>query len=366
MKIIDLSGSAFERGQIHGAAMAASIVQNVEIYRNRFLDGGISKKELMQKATEWGQRFAAHDPDYATEMEGIAKAADLPFEDIALLNARYELAYSLSTEEGAAANKILTTPEGCTAFGLLPEHTINNDTLIGQNWDWLAGLIGNMCVIRGQIDDGPAFMTVTQAGIVGGMIGLNEAGIGLCVNGLSAVNDGRNLDRRPFHIRVRDIMRCETLSDALRVILATDRTCSTNWLLAHADGEILNIETSADVANYLYPENGVITHGNHFINRQNIKSDFERISPSTLYRTPRLKRLIESRQQPWSLDQIKPLMMDHAGLPMAICRHPDPKEPETRRTATVATALLNVSSQYMEVTDGPPCESNYQRVGLRG
>lgn len=345
--------------------MADAIACNVEIYRDRFLGSGVTANELKVKAGEWGARFEAHDIEYAAEMRGVAEGANLPFEDIALLNARYELSYSLYTSEAAAANTGLLEPEGCTAFGLLPEYTANNHTLIGQNWDWLAGLIGNMCVLRGQIGDGPAFITLTQAGIVGGMIGLNEAGIGLCVNGLSAINDGRNLDHRPFHIRVRDIMRAETYSSALKVILATDRTCSTNWLIAHGDGDVLDIESAADQANFLSPEDGMLTHGNHFIDRTNIRSDFERIAPSTLYRTPRLERLIRALPRPWSLDQIKPALCDHLGLPAAICRHGDMSEAENLRTATVASVLLNVTAQYMEITDGPPCEHDFQRINLR-
>jgi hypothetical protein len=38
--------------------------------------------------------------------------------------------------------------------------------------------------MRVQRPDRPNFIYLIQAGIVGGMIGLNESGLGLCVNGL--------------------------------------------------------------------------------------------------------------------------------------------------------------------------------------
>ena len=49
-----------------------------------------------------------------------------------------------------------------------------------------------------------------------------------------------------------------------------------------------------ETAHYLYPEEGLLTHANHFEDRSDVRSEFERILPNTLCRAPRLKRLLSA------------------------------------------------------------------------
>lgn len=361
IKKLELSGTAFDRGVLHGREMAESIRSNISTYRNRFLLGGATLEKINQEAGKWAERFQHHDADYYEEMTGIATGADASLADIAMLNARYELSYTLYTHEAAAANSVPShEPEGCTSFGAQPEFTANGETILGQNWDWLNGLLGNMCLLHVRSNDHPNYLILTQAGIVSGMIGINEYGIGLCVNGLSSHGDGKELHHRPFHIRVQDIMRTKTLSETLKVILSTDRVCSTNWLIGQKGGEVLNLETSATIAHLLYPADGLITHGNHFLNRTGITSEFERIAPCSLYRTPRLERLIRQNAEKWDSDIFKNGLKDSFGHPKAICRYPNPDEPDAAQTVTVASVILNLDQLTMELSDGPPDTNPYQ------
>lgn len=366
MKLLELSGSPFERGQQHGQEMANSVKANIQTYKKRFLMGGASEETIFNEAAGWANRFRDHDGEYYEEMQGIAKGADVSIAEIGLLNARYELSYTLYTNEAAEANKAPPShePEGCTSFGVQPEYTATGTTIMGQNWDWLDGLVGNMCLLRVRSDRHPGYLILTQAGIVSGMIGINEQGIGLCVNGLSSKRDGQHLHHRPFHIRVQDIMRSTTLNDAMKVILATDRVCSTNWLIGCKGGEVLDIETSPDVAHSLYPSDGLITHGNHFINRTGIETEFERVAPCSLYRTPRLDRLIRQNQQKWDAEHLKATLKDKFGYPRAICRDVNPDDPEEARTVTVASVIMDLDALTMDVTDGPPDVNEYTRYTL--
>jgi isopenicillin-N N-acyltransferase like protein len=355
LPILDLTGSPFERGQIHGRALADNIAANVSTYKNRFMLGGASLQRINDEAANWAHRLQGHDQQYFEEMQGIADGAAISIADIALLNARYELSYTLYTNEAAAANDIPShEPEGCTAFGVQPEFTATGHTLMGQNWDWLEGLLGNLCILRVRSNDHPDYMTITQAGIVSGMIGINEHGVGLCVNGLSSHGDGAELHHRPFHMRVQDILRSTSLFDALKVVFETDRVCSTNWMIGQRGGEVLDIESSSKVAHTLYPADGLITHGNHFINRTGITSEFERIAPCSLYRTPRLDRIIRQNTQKWDVAHLKNCLKDTFGFPKGICRFPNPNDPEEARTVTVTSVILDLDALTMEVTDGPP------------
>jgi hypothetical protein len=96
--------------------------------------------------------------------------------------------------------------DGCTTFGLMPEVTSDRHGWLGQNWDWLEGVHGRTFVLQVHRTDQPSFVCLTEAGIAGGKMGVNECGIGLVENGLASSQDGRHPYRKPFHVRCREVL----------------------------------------------------------------------------------------------------------------------------------------------------------------
>src|SRR5262249_57527160 len=129
----------------------------------------------------------------------------------------------------------------------------------------------------------PSFVYLTEAGIAGGKMSVNECGVGLVENGLASSNDGRNPYQNPFHVRCREVLDAECFEDAGRPVTDTPRTCSANFVLGAAGGEIVDIESSPDHVSRLYPQDGMITHSNHFLTAGHGESLFATISPNTLY-----------------------------------------------------------------------------------
>ncbi len=361
LPILDLTGDPKARGRTHGAALAPLIKNNIETYLARFEAGGIAREDTLAEGARWADRIAQFDPDYAAEMTAIAEAAGLDLAPIGMLNARWELTYSLYAKEASYGQV-----DGCTAFAALPEATRTGATLLGQNWDWLKQLIGHMAVLRCRRDNAPDFMCITQAGIAGGIMGLNEAGIGLVVNGLTTDREGADPERKPFHLRVREIMGAESLATALRAILEAPRVCSANFLLGHAEGEAIDVEAAPDDAATIYPEDGVLTHANHFEALPSVTSTIERNRPSTLYRARRLKKLMRQANRPVDVDLMQGLFTDHFSHPHAICAHPDETEPETNQGGTVVSVILDLTNRVLYATNGPPCENEYQEYRLAG
>ena len=324
----------------------------------------------MQQSDAWAAFIARDNPGYAEEMQGIADGARLSLTEIALLNARYELTYCVFGSEAQSLNSpAIVEQEGCTAFGLLPEMTASGHTVIGQNWDWLEKLQGRVFIMRVQRSSEPgagqpSFVGFTEAGIVGCKIGVNAAGIGLCVNGLVTKRDGANGFRKPFHVRCKEILDAWTFDKALLPVVQTDRCCSTNFLIGHADGEIIDIEATPDYCSYIYPQDGLLTHANHLVSETRIASEFERIAPHSLYRANRLERFLR-RNGKIGLDAIHTLLSDHFSAPASICRHPDMTLPEPKRVLSVAAAAIDLKTRTLYVTDGPPCQSDFQAVPLQ-
>jgi len=354
--LIELAGDAPARGQQHGRALADAIHANVETYLARFESGGIERGAALAEGGRWAERIATINPEYAAEMRGIADGANLDIAAVGLLNARWELSYSLFAREAAF---------GCTAFAALPEITRSGTMLMGQNWDWLRRLVGRIAILRACGGTSPDFLCITQAGIVGGMIGLNEAGIGLCCNGLTTDREGNDPERKPFHVRVREILTSGTFADALKVIVGSPRVCSVNMLVGHADGEALDVEAAPERAATLYPEDGLITHANHF-EALDVVSTMERNSASTLFRARRLKRLIRQANRPVDVTMMQGLFTDHFSQPRSICAHPDEADPEPNRMTTVTSAILDLTNRILYATDGPPCGNRYGAFRLAG
>ncbi len=369
LTVLDLAGlDPREHGRIHGRTMRSEIRHNYATYSARFEAGGAKLLEVLEQSDAWAAFIARDNPEYADEMAGVAAGADLSLTEIAMLNARYELAYCVFGAEAQALNQPATTEqEGCTSFGLLPDITAGGHTLIGQNWDWLQGVRGFIMRVQRSSEPGknkPDFVGFTEAGIIGCKMGVNAAGIGLCVNGLVTQRDGANGFRKPFHVRCREILDAWTFDKALLSVVQTDRCCSTNFLIGHADGEIIDIEATPDYCAYIYPEQGLVTHANHLVRETRVSSQFERIAPHSLYRANRLERLLRRVSGKIDMETIQTALSDHFSAPASICRHPDLTLPEAKRVISVAAAVIDLNARTLYVTNGPPCQSAFQAVKL--
>ena len=157
---------------------------------------------------------------YFLALRGVADGSGVPLQDIVVLNMRYELLYF---QYGVNA-----LVDGCTSFAVLPRATHTGHLLLGQNWDWIPEVRG--AVLHTRDDDGLETLSFTEAGIVGGKIGLNSVGLGLAINGLYTTADDWSRLKTPFHVRCYDILRSRTLEQAMSVVTDTPRACSTNFL----------------------------------------------------------------------------------------------------------------------------------------
>jgi isopenicillin-N N-acyltransferase-like protein len=185
------------------------------------------------------------------------------------------------------------------------------------------------------------------------MLGMNTSGLSLLVNGMTADGDGAGPLKTPHHVRVRRILEATTMTDALRAIFDEDRMCSTNYVLAHADGDAINVEAARDRAAYIYPKDGVLTHANHFEKLANVTSTFEKAHPSTLFRAERLKRLMQTANAGIDSKLMRELLGDCFGAPDSICWLPDERAPLEDRLMTIASIVMDLSAGVLWASEGP-------------
>lgn len=354
---LELSGTPHERGVTHGSEYADEIETNLDIYLDVFEYKGTDRETVYEQAAEFVPLIETENEEYFEEMQGIAEGSNHSIEDITILNARYEVMYSAFKNAADELSKEDLNPDACTAFGAQPEITHNGHTFIGQNWDWMPGL--NTFVMDIRREDKPNMVAMTEAGIVGGKIGVNEAGIGMTLNGLVTEKDGEHPFRKPYHVRFREVLDSERFDTAIESLIATNRACSGNIILGHAEGEMLNLELAPEAANYLYPQEHLLTHANHVEDRSTMNSEFEKLIPDTLCRAPRLKRLLSRHEGELGFDTCSEALQDHFGRPSSICRHPDEDDPELDRLQTNGSYVMDLSDRRMIGTNGPPCENEY-------
>jgi isopenicillin-N N-acyltransferase-like protein len=362
--LLTTEGDAHARGLAHGRRFAREVSENVETYLRRFAASGLDRADAFVEAERWLDAIERQNASYAEEMRGIAEGAGQSEETIALLNARYELAFTLFGQDASKGALAEVGPDGCTTFGLLPEATADRHTWLGQNWDWLEGVHGRTFILQGRRRDKPSFVCLTEAGIAGGKMGVNECGVGLVENGLASSHDGRNPYRTPFHVRCREVLDAESFDDATRPVTETSRTCSANFVIGQAGGKVVDIETSPDHASRISPAGGIVTHSNHFLSAGHGVSLLEKSAPNTLHRVDRMRRLLERHRGAITYEHMRAAATDHAGEPYAICRHPDPNQPDAKRTMTVGAVLIDLDARVMHVANGPPCSNEYVAFGL--
>jgi isopenicillin-N N-acyltransferase-like protein len=361
LQFINFAGSRRDRGRQHGEAMRERIASNMEVFLKLFVARGADPNAVQQEAKAWLAFLETTSPNYAEEVYGISEGANVPAESVTMLNVRQEIGFRLLARQAVKLSNLMT--DGCTSAGLLPEATAENATILAQTIDGLAAVRGTLFVARSAQNDKPSSLAIFEAGCVGPSAGLNDAGIGFVYNSLLTTADGCGAMAPPFRLRCQSILEATTFEAAIRVVVHKDRSTSINYLMGHAEGEVIDIEAAPHAKQYLYPENGVITHANHFEPGGSIVSEWERFLPDTLFRSRRLDRHLRARLGRIDIDYIMAGLKDHFSYPSSICLHPD-RNPSGRQACTLSTVVVDLKHLRLLATDGPPCEAPLQQFEL--
>lgn len=358
LKFIDFVGVPRERGRQHGEIMRLEITANAEFFLSYFCGCGMKQDAMQAEAERWLFFLEQFSANYVEELQGIAEAANLPVRTIAMLNVWYEMMARLLARELVDERDIVFN--GCTSAGLMPEATAEGTTLLAQTIDGHAPMCGTMFIGKVPRSNKPSWLGVFEAGGAGPIAGLNDMGIGVVINGLLTRFDGRGPLTAPTKLRCRSILEEQTFDRAIREVIKGRHSTSINYLIGHAEGEMISIETSPLMKRYLYPEAGLVTHANHFEAPEESASELEQFVPSTLFRSKRFGRHLRSRLGSVDVSHVLRGLQDHFSYPASICVHPD-KNTSGRQAATLAAVIVDLKKLVLFATDGPPCNAPLQQ-----
>jgi len=350
--VIDVTGSAYERGLQYGAQAREPIRANIAGYARVFAHyANWSWAQVVAHAETFLPAIESFGTQYLDELRGVADGAEVGLLDIVSINIRTEVMFAAKAQN---ANATLPSIGECTSFAALGS---DGAVLAGQNWDWLPQAKETVVVLRARQPDGPDFVTVVEAGLWA-KFGLNSAGLAVLTNALVSSEDA-GAPGVPYHLMLRGLLDCTSASAALGRIHEAERSSSANYLIAHRDGLAFDVEARPggfSNTHYLDPdERGVLVHTNHFLHPAFDAADVgaqlmtdSRLRLQRVRRHLRLTGCADARTFAQAL-------ADHAGYPDSVCCHPNAADHELEQGLTVTSALVDVRAGELRLSHGPAC-----------
>ncbi|KAI8651216.1 hypothetical protein NCS55_01365200 [Fusarium keratoplasticum] len=339
--IVNAFGTPYEIGFQHGQQAKDQVLGSISYYGSLFESTcGLDWPSVREEATKYLDTLERLCPEYLEEIRGIAEGAGVTLLDIVALNVRTEINFGLFSDEP----KLPIQLDGCTALAIKSGH---GPSFLSQNWDWVTRQGQNLIVYTVQQPDTdiPRFTVVTEAGIIG-KIGLNESGVGVCLNAIKA--RGVDHTKWPVHLALRKVLESSSRQSAIDELVSTGLAGSAHLLIADEFGAT-GLESTAKTVELLPADNqGVVIHSNHLLLDHDGSEEHLWLLDSP-QRSGRMQQLVTeelSSKPALTASDIFKLFQDEEGYPNGINRDAvDDSNAETlfniimnlsERTATIA------------------------------
>ncbi|MFF7396650.1 C45 family autoproteolytic acyltransferase/hydrolase [Achromobacter sp. NPDC008082] len=359
---VSVSGTPEARGRSYGQQAAGRVRKSAAMYGQTLVDLGYDAMARTQLIAHFAREIENFAPHYLEEMRGIAAGADVPFEDIVMVNARTEVVAKARAEKKKAAE--LEPGDGCTGALILPTRSANGNLIHGQNWDWRAECAETAIVLRVRNDNGPDILTFVEAGGLA-RSGLNSAGVSITANYLESDRDFRQLGV-PLSLIRRKVLEQQHFALAIKAVATTPKSCSNNIMLGMAAGFGVDYECTTDEAFPIYPGNDdLIVHANHWVSEvalSKLRDTGRASTPESAYRDWRVRRLLNDKKQ-LTREDLKHALFDDFGTPYSVCRPPRPGSHDNL-SATVAMVVMEPAAGLMEVAPLPALNRTFTRYSL--
>jgi hypothetical protein len=354
-RLLAATGSPYERGVAQGRAFRHAIAGHSEallsVWRKQGIDDPIEHRARLLRETRFEEAIERHTPHLLREVEGIAAGSGLSRAEV--------YALQLLDEEWAFRRRLKDGPglQKCSAFA------VRNDaagvTWIGQNMDLGAYTDGLQRLVQHASCDGrPGAVIVTIAGMLG-LLGVNDAGVGVCVNSIPQVPSAA--EGVPVAFVVRHLLEARSAAEASDRCRRLPHASNQHYLIADAS-LIVSLEASSEeVVELPLPAPDRALHTNHPLARGARYPEGEENSVARL-------RSLDRR-----LGHGSPVLADLQGA-LASCddeRHPvcrlrtDELGPTSFTTASMISALHGKAAPVEGwVSFGPPSQGDFRAFTL--
>lgn len=247
--IVHLYGTPAEMGEQHGSLLPAQIQTLLTDYMDKWLQvsGPLPAKQFMLQLAH-AMEPAIPEP-FLDEMHAISRAANVPYDDILLVNTIFDIkkAFQCST---MVANGIATH---------------DGTLLFARNLDFtpldVAHHYGVVFVYHPS--QGHEFVSIGYPGLVGVLSGMNDAGLAEAVMEVNGY--GSSLKAAPYAMIFRQILQeCDTTTEAITLLRRTSHSTANNLMLADAYGNARVAELTPTTVGLRRPDHHLLFATNHF------------------------------------------------------------------------------------------------------
>jgi len=365
LKTITVSGNGYERGYQHGQKMKKEISelmvlwkkdleQNVHMSADTFIHNFLA-------ATDFIPAIKKYTPDILQEVRGIAKGANQPFNDM--------VAFQLVDEYWVYADKLGndTIHHHCSAMGVPAMN--GQPAYVSQNMDLEKWMDGYQIVLHIQKHGNtPEQYILSCAGLVA-LNGINENGIGVCVNTLMQLQ--ASSDGLPVAFVIRGLLEKKNNNEVLQFIQTTKHASGQNYTIGTVDS-VYDFEASAHKVVRLFPDaSGIVYHTNHPVVNNDIKPWYQGYyqkylagATQNMNSEARFATLKRRANETNNKDDmfIKATLRSKDDNNNPVCRTHLPGN----EFFTFGSVIITLSGKRtMQVTAGPPDESDYQTFSFK-
>ena len=313
-------GTSKQIGFQHGALLKEEIAAVLKTYLKMW---NLSESKVPSAVKGFMTTIRSEFPRLSEEITGIAEGSQIPEEFIYAINARTEL---------------LENVLECTSVGVPDYAHKDGNTILAQNWDWYFPFRALTRTVDLQPNDKPRMMMLIEPGMVG-KIGLNELGIGVCLNFLPTKNI--NHSGLPVHCILRTILESESYSAAENCVTEVPRAASANYVLGSSDGNVYNLETTPEDVVIILEAKPYVSHTNSFTAR----GDF--CLRNELFNRSLSKSRSNSKEHKISNDDIN-RALDRVRFPRTLSL----ERSFYNRSETIHKININLSSRRLSVSEG--------------
>ncbi len=225
VRVLEVSGTPYERGEMHGRALAAEVREIIgDFKRDLERDFGVDAETFITaflETTNFMPAIEKWTPGLLDEVRGIADGAELPFEEVYV--------FQLADEIWSMGRWALR--EKCTAIAV--SRRGDQPTIVAQNMD-IPGFYQKyptlLCVRR---DDGPDTLVLTCPGLIG-VNGMNSDAVAVACNTLLQLRP--SLEGVPCLFVVRGVLERSNLADAQAWLERIPHAVGQNYTLGDPTG----------------------------------------------------------------------------------------------------------------------------------
>lgn len=347
LPLVQVEGEPYEMGYQYGRACADMIAEFArKIVPEEARRNGVDLSPPVSDDVwvPYARYSLAYLPHLADEIRGIAAGAKLSEADVWIANLHREVLFPITINPEA---------NECTAFAVTPERSAEGETIIAKTCDKFVAMEDYGLILHMRPAKGPAMLMYVLAGNVGAE-GINSAGLAYFGNALTCSGWRHGV---PSTFLMRATLEEETVDGAIAALRRAHRAKSSNFMFAHADGTIRNVETTVDADGVLEPEDGVLVHSNHYIHPDLLSAERSVTGlANSRVRLARIQQRLRELERV-SVRDAQALLADHSDGIDSVCAHT--KERNGTLLKTICSMVAVPARRTMWARRGNACEGEF-------